>query len=117
MAVVEVDSVGWNAVVGPDPLTVPADPVDTFFLAKLLSESDVGNGRPGSGLGATNAGKGLIDWGPDCGPYTRVAGEGDGSIATSSAADRGESLASLGVRNLLNEDEPDERLEDWEVVV
>ena len=61
MAVVEVDRVGWNAVVGPDPLTVPADPVDTFFLAKLLSESDVGNGRPGSGLGATNAGKGLID--------------------------------------------------------
>ena len=46
-----------------------------------------------------------------------MAGEGEGSIATSSAADRGESLASLGVRNLLNEDEPDERLEDWEVVV
>jgi hypothetical protein len=115
-AVVEVDMVGWNVVVWPIPLTVPTDPLDTFFLAKLLSESSEGSGRPGSGLGTTNGGKALIDWGPDCGPYTRVAGEGEGSI-TSSAKDRGESLASLGVRNLLIEDDPDERLEVCKVVV
>ena len=108
-AVVEVDTVGWNAA-WPIPLTVPADPVDIFFLAKLLSGSDEGSGRPGNGLGTTSGGKALIDWGPDCGPYTRVAGEGEGSI-TSSAEDRGESLASLGLRNLLIEDDPEERLE------
>lgn len=44
-----------------------------------------------------------------------MAGEGEGSI--SSAEIRGESLASLGVRNLLIEDDPVERLEECEVVV
>ena len=111
-AVVEVDMVGWK-VVWPTPLTVFTDPLDIFFLAKLLSESDEGGGgRPGSGLGTTIGGKALID----CGPYTRAAGEGEGSITTSSAGDRGESLASLGLRNLL-EDDPAERLENCEAVV
>ena len=116
-AVVEVDTVGWNGIGWPSPLTVVADPLDTFFLVKLPSEWGVGCGRPGSGLDTTNGGKARIDWGPGCGPYTRVAGEGEGSMATSSAADRGESLASLGERNLLIEDDPDERLDDREAGV
>lgn len=61
-AVVEVDTVGWNVVVWPIPLTVFADPLDIFFLAKLLSESDEGSGgRPGNGLDTTIGGKVLID--------------------------------------------------------
>lgn len=91
------------------------DPLDAFFLAKLLSESDEGGGRPGNGLDTTRGGKALIDWGPDGGPYTRDAGEGEGSIAASSAEGRSESLASRGERNLLIEDDPDERLE-WEAL-
>ena len=55
-----------NAVVDSDrwgmpglTLTVLTDPVDTFFLAKLLSELDAGCGKPGNGLG-TISGKALI---------------------------------------------------------
>lgn len=108
-AVVEVDTVGWNGICWLT-LTVVADPVDTFFLAKLPSESDLGCGRPGRGLDTTIGGNVLIGWGPDCGPYTRAAGEGEESIEISSAADRGESLGSLGERNLLTD--PDDRLDD-----
>jgi hypothetical protein len=116
-AVVEVETLGWNGIGWPSPLTVLTDPLDTFFLVRLPSESGVGCGRPGSGLDTTNGGKALIGWGPDCGPYTRVAGEGEGSILTSSAANRGESLASLGVRNLLIEDDPVDKLDDREAGV
>ena len=60
-AVVEVDEDSLN-VVWPIPLTVATDPLDIFFLAKLLSESDEGGGgRPGSGLSTTIGGKALID--------------------------------------------------------
>ena len=116
-AVVEVDKVGWNGIVWPRPLTVLTDPPDTFFLVTLFSESDLGSGSPGSGLDTTNGGRALIGWGSDCGPYTRVAGEGDGSIAISSAEDRGESLASFAARNLLIEDDPVERFDDREAGV
>lgn len=38
-------------------------------------------------------------------------------MGVSSPVDRGESLASLGVRNLLIEDDPDERFDDREAGV
>ena len=55
-AVVDVDALGRNGMPWLS-LTVLTDPVDTFFLAKLLSDSDVGCGRPGSGLGTISCGK------------------------------------------------------------
>jgi len=108
---VEVDTVGWNVVVWPTPLTVFTDPLDTFFLVKLPSESDVGGGRPGNGLETTNGGR-FRSTGAPTEDHTRAAGDGEGFIVTSSAEDRGVSRTFLGVRNLLIYD-PDEGSAKW----